>query len=90
MIIRKSSPTVFTNLEDGTAVLLNLSTFVYYSLNRTGSAIWQEIEKKESVDRGDLLKVIQERFEIDEPAASQDLDAFVGRLSDAGVVEKSS
>jgi hypothetical protein len=46
MHIEKLQPTVFTPLDDGTGVLLNLQTLLYYSLNKTGAAVWQQIEEK--------------------------------------------
>jgi hypothetical protein len=87
MTIRKACPTVFTSLDDGTAVLLNLTTFVYYSLNRTGAAVWQEIEQKKSVELTDLVQLVHQRFDVDEAAASTHLTAFLEKLTEFGVVE---
>jgi hypothetical protein len=90
MNIRKACPTVFTSLDDGTAVLLNLTTFVYYSLNRTGAAVWQEIEQKPTVALGDLVEIVHRRFEVDETVATTHLTSFLGKLVEFGVVETSA
>jgi hypothetical protein len=86
MGIRKSHPTVFTPLEDGTAVLLDLTTLVYYSLNRSAAVAWQEIDKRDGVEVGELVNLICERFESTKEAASSDLAAFIDRLATYKVI----
>lgn len=80
MRVEKSSLTVFTPLEDGTAVLLNIGTRFYYSLNRTAAAVWQEIEKSNPSTIDDLVRITCERFDIDQTAARRDVEAFIARL----------
>jgi hypothetical protein len=80
MIIEKSSPTVFTPLEDETAVLLNLETRYYYNLNRTGSLIWQQIESSTRTTLDDLVLAICQQFDVDEQTASREAVSFLKRL----------
>jgi len=80
MQIEKSPSTVFNLLEDRTGVLLNLDTRIYYSLNRTGAAIWQQIESEEQVTLDELARSVCEQFDVDEPSARQHLRAFIERL----------
>ncbi|MFP5263595.1 MAG: PqqD family protein [Blastocatellia bacterium] len=79
MQIEKASPTVFTSLADGTGVLLNLDTLFYYSLNRTGSVLWQRIEEG-VVTLDELLRVTGERFEVGEDAARPPVVKFIEQL----------
>lgn len=80
MLIEKLSSTVFTPLNDGTGVLLNLDTLFYYSLNRTGAAVWQQIESSDSKTLDDLIASTCERFEVNRDAARRDVSAFIERL----------
>ncbi|HXG64218.1 MAG TPA: PqqD family protein [Blastocatellia bacterium] len=80
MRIEKSPATVFTPLADGTAVLLNVDTRLYFNLNRTAAAIWQQIEKAQSVTLDELVRKTCEQFEVDEGAARQDLSDFARQL----------
>ncbi|HXG94413.1 MAG TPA: PqqD family protein [Blastocatellia bacterium] len=80
MNIEKSSPTVFTPLEDGTAVLLNLNTLFYYSLNRTGAVLWQQIENGKAVTMDNLIRAVCERFDVDEASARRSIGEFLERL----------
>ncbi len=80
MLVERSPSTVFTPLDDGTGVLLNLETLNYYSLNGTGVAVWQEIENRSPSDVGPLVTAICERFDVDEEVARQEILAFVTRL----------
>lgn len=87
MIVEKSAPTVFTALDDGTGVLLNLETLLYYSLNKTGVAIWQEIERSEKPAPVDLLaETICRRFEIDQEGARRGIVTFVNRLAELKMI----
>ena len=80
MQIEKASPTVFTPLDDGTGVLLNLNTLFYYSLNRTGAALWQQIEERRSTTLDDLLRDTRERFEVSEDALRPLVIKFIEQL----------
>lgn len=79
MRIEKASPTVFTPLADGTGVLLNIDTLFYYSLNRTGSALWQRIEDG-VVTLDELLHIAGERFDVSEDAARSSVINFIEQL----------
>jgi len=81
MHIQKLPSTVFTPLDDGTAVLLNLQTLAYYSLNKTAAAIWRLIEERSALTFDDVVSSICERFEVPEDAARIDLRAFVEHLA---------
>lgn len=45
-------------------VLLNLQTGVYWGLNRTGAAVWQELENHGDVQR--MLAALQQRYDASE------------------------
>jgi hypothetical protein len=86
MLVQKSAPTVFTPLDDGTGVLLNLETLLYFALNKTGVAIWQEIERNSSPTVDLLAKAICQRFDIDEEGARQGIVAFVNKLAELKMI----
>jgi len=80
MVVEKSPQTVFTPLDDGTGVLLNIETLFYYSLNRTGVALWQEIERTNQATLDTLVEATCKRFEIDEDGARRSIIEFVKTL----------
>ena len=80
MQINKSPATVFTQLDDGTGVLLNKETKSTYSLNRTGSLLWKLLEEVNAVALDDLVLITCERFDVNEDDARLALLAFVDRL----------
>jgi hypothetical protein len=86
MLVEKSPLTVFTPLDDGTGVLLNLETLFYYSLNRTGVALWQEIERSSPPTADLLVDSICKRFDVDEEGARRGIVAFVTRLAEFKMV----
>lgn len=80
MRIEKAPSTVFTSLDDGTGVLLNLDTLLYYSLNRTGASVWRQIDEGKSVTFDDLVSRACDRYEVAESDARRHLGNFVERL----------
>jgi hypothetical protein len=86
MQIEKVSSTVFTPLEDGGGVLLNLDTLLYYSLNHTGAMLWQQIENKKVVALEELVRSTCERFDVEEEAAHRHLTAFLKHLESLKMV----
>lgn len=80
MRVEKSSSTVYTPLDDGTGVLLNVETLSYYSLNRSGVAIWEEIDRVSSLTLDDLVRRMCDGFEVDQGAAQPEIEAFLGQL----------
>jgi hypothetical protein len=89
MQVEKVSSTVFTPLADGTGVLLHLETLLYYSLNRTGAAVWQLIEEKKHVSLEELVDTTCEQFEVDHDEAQRTLGPFVEKLVEFKMVHVS-
>ena len=81
MQIEKTSPTVFTPLDDGTGVVLNIETLNYYGLNRTGASVWRLIEDASSVSLEDIVRYVCDKYEVTEDAARIDVRAFIEHLA---------
>lgn len=47
----------------------------------TGAAIWEALEK--DCTREELIRVLLDRFEVEEETAARDVDAFLGQLRKA-------
>lgn len=74
---------VFEVLE-GEAVVLNLETGIYFTLNPVGTRIWQLIE-----EHGDLAKVrdaMISEYEVGEEALDRDIEALMRELVEKGLV----
>jgi coenzyme PQQ synthesis protein D (PqqD) len=83
--------TVFTPSADVTAtaldketVILNLETGRYYTLNRVGSAIWEQMTGDRSLAA--ILAGICQRFDVTEEVARQGLVALVSRLRQENLI----
>jgi len=68
---------IFTEVE-GESVLLDLASGHYYSLNRTGSVIWEMLTGEK--DLGAVHRTICQRFEVDAETAWEDIIALVHNL----------
>jgi hypothetical protein len=72
-----------SELEDG-AVLLNMETRLYYSLNQTGLELWNAIDAAEGPEQ--VARRLTGAFEIEERAALGAVSRFVGELQREGLV----
>jgi hypothetical protein len=85
MRVEKVSSTVFTPLEDGTGVLLNLESLIYYKLNRTATVLWGEIDSNDAPTLEDLGRILHRRFEVDADTAAREVGGFIERLEHLGL-----
>jgi hypothetical protein len=85
--IKSQEAVVFTDLDDGSAVLLHLDNKFYYSLNETGSFMWQLIENKSgSATMKDLVEALCDHFDVTAEQARADAREFIEDLAREGLV----
>jgi hypothetical protein len=65
-------------------VLLNLASGLYYSLNDVGAFIWSWIEQR--APHGEIARAIVDTYDVAPEQAVGDLDAFLGKLNEWGLV----
>jgi hypothetical protein len=68
---------VCTELEEG-AVLLNMETRLYYSLNQSGLEIFRLLAA--SADESELVRHVADRFDVDEQGALAAVTGFLAQL----------
>jgi hypothetical protein len=74
---------------DGEAVLMHVPKGKYFSLNETGSLIWQKLEGG-SLSLGEMITVIREEFEVEENLCRKDLEKMIKTMVKKGIIEKVS
>ncbi|MDX1741142.1 MAG: PqqD family protein [Rhodothermales bacterium] len=84
MAYELSPDIVSTQLDDNEAVLLNLKTRKYYTINETGSVIWNGLKEGKSTD--EIADALTAEFEIEKDDAMVHVDEFIGKLVSDGIV----
>ena len=87
--IKLNPAIVFTDLEDGSGVLLDLDSKFYYSLNETGCFMWKAFEKKGDLDANKLADILTKEYEIGVKEAEQDVEEFLSSLAKEGLIQLS-
>ncbi|RMF89501.1 MAG: PqqD family protein [Nitrospinota bacterium] len=80
------NPEVQWTALDGEAVLLDVETGRYYTLNRVGSVIWELFTGDRSL--AEILSAVCERFSVSTGIARQDLLALVTQLRQEGLLQE--
>lgn len=70
---------------DGEAVLLNLETGAYFTLNRVGTVSWELFDGKRTLDQ--VHVEICNRFDVRDDIAWQDLLLMIQHLDQEGLIQ---
>lgn len=83
---RPYSDVVSTEIDEEESVLLSLETQQYYSLNETGSRIWELLSAGHDADA--IATAITEEWDTTQDEAMAYVESFLEELSDEGLVEE--
>lgn len=67
------------------AVILNLSTGVYFGLDDVGTRIWQLLSEHGSTEK--ILQSLRGEYEVEDAQLRRDVDDLIRRLADHGLVQ---
>jgi hypothetical protein len=84
MRYRVNSPNVINETIDGEAIMINLATGSYYSLDRVGGDVWALLEASLPVD--DIVEELGRRYDAAEDDIRSELDGLLHQLSDEELV----
>ncbi|MCA1711241.1 MAG: PqqD family protein [Actinobacteria bacterium] len=70
---------------EGEIVGLDLKTEEYFSIKGSGVALWRRMA--EGATEEELASMLRERYGVSAETARTDLDAFLGRLRERGLVQ---
>lgn len=79
-------PDVQFTVLDGEAVLLNLETGAYFTLNRVGTVAWELFNGERMLTQ--VHSTICERFDVGGEVARQDLLSLVTDLQQEGLIQQ--
>ena len=83
MDIRIPDDVVFRVLGDE-AVILNLSTGIYFGLDIVGTRMWQLISENGSTEK--VREALLAEYEVEEGQLRRDLDLLIQQLKDKGLL----
>jgi hypothetical protein len=83
--VRPHPDVVDTALDDGETALLHLETRTYFSLNATGSRIWQSL--KEGLSLAEVSRRLQKEFRIDAEGADRSVLRTASEMAAAKLVQ---
>jgi len=63
---------------DGEAVIINLQNGTYYSLDKAGATIWEQVADGRRL--ADVIETLTARYEVKADRAQRDLERLVGEL----------
>lgn len=79
---------VFTDFDNGEAMIVDLQTKQYYRLNETAALIWRSLENGKGVD--DIIAELQSRYEVSREHATSSVDVLLSKLASRNLVRSST
>jgi hypothetical protein len=73
---------------DGEAIIINLTTGVYYSMQGIGGEIWAMLNERRTF--GAMLDAIAATYDVTGDVARRDLDTVLGQLLEEGLIQVAS
>jgi hypothetical protein len=70
---------------DGEAVLLHLASGTYFTLNETGTLVWDLLDRERTP--AELLDAMIDAFEVERETARQDLAQLLDALVERGLID---
>ena len=64
--------------------MINLATGIYYSMDKVGGTIWEEVEHEQRLDQ--ILQAVVARYEVSEEQATKDLESLVSQLLEENLI----
>ena len=77
--------TLFAQEVDGEMVLLDMTSENYYGLDSVATDIWRLLQEGRSLE--ETVEALQEIYEVEEERLRNDLENFLTRLAEQGLVE---
>jgi hypothetical protein len=83
MRYRAIAEALVATLSDG-AVLLNLQTKRYFSLNETGTRIWEMVQQ--TADEDTIIATMLNEYDVEEPMARSEVRRILDELIEAQLI----
>lgn len=82
---RPNPQVLFTELDDGTGVLLHLDTKFYFTLNPSAVIVWKSLAEP-AAGPSVIAERITKLFRVDHETAARDVDSVLGEMLEDGLV----
>jgi len=83
MRYRAIAEALVATLSDG-AVLLNLQTKRYFSLNETGTRIWEMVQQ--TAEEESIITTLLNEYDVEEPVARSEVRRILDELIEAQLI----
>lgn len=87
-IVSPSHNNVLAKVIEGEAILINVSTGAYYSLNGIGGLVWQWIEKEKSLQ--EILLALTRDYNVETDTALEDIQKLLATMEKEGLITTTS
>jgi hypothetical protein len=81
-----NTPGVAAKVIDGEAIIMNLTTGMYFSMDQVGAVVWDWLEAGRSL--GEIIQELVARYEVPAEDAKADLDQLISQAIEDGLISE--
>jgi hypothetical protein len=78
-ILKPQEHVIFTDLDDGEGVLVDLNAKRYYTLNETATFVWRGLEKK--LSPAEIARELADYYDVTPERAASSVERLLGELA---------
>lgn len=86
--VRPNTNDVAAKVMDGEAILINITTGMYHSMDNVGGFVWELIEQGHTL--GDIAGAVAEKFEVEAEKALSDVSGLARQMLEENLVLEAS
>jgi len=83
-MLKPNDTHVAAKVFDGEAIIMNLTTGMYFSADKVGASVWELIEKGGSVNS--ITDWLTKRYDVDTDRVREDLERLTKQMLDEGLI----
>ena len=82
--VRPNTNDVAAKVMDGEAILINITSGMYHSMDNVGGYVWELIEQGHAL--GDIAEAVSAKFDVDADAALRDVSGLAQQMLEENLV----
>jgi hypothetical protein len=83
--LQPRSADIASKVMDGEAIIINLANGIYYSLDKAGGLVWEQVAAKRTV--AETVAAVASRYDVSPARAQSDVERLLAELIEENLVE---
>lgn len=79
-LLKQNPQVLFTELDDGTGILLHLESKFYFTMNKTAVFVWKTIGLQSGISADEIIEIVIRTFRVEKDQAERDVHGLLNEM----------